>query len=74
MVSSSLSVSALLAGSAGSKVVRMAPFITPLSRMMRVRWRVSMPSMPMVLFFFKKLSSVSSQRQLEGVVQASRTM
>ena len=52
----------------------MAPFITPLSRMMRVRWRVSMPSMPMVLFFFKKLSSVSSQRQLEGVVQASRTM
>ena len=71
---SKASVSALLAGSAGSKVVRMAPFITPLSRMMRVRWRVSMPSMPMVLFFFKKLSSVSSQRQLEGVVQASRTM
>ena len=68
------SVSALLAGSAGSNVVRMAPFITPLSRMMRVRWRVSMPSMPMVSFFFKKLSSVSSQRQLEGVVQASRTM
>jgi hypothetical protein len=52
----------------------MAPFITPLSRMMRVRWRVSMPSMPMTPFAFKKASSVVSLRQLEGVVQASRTM
>ena len=39
-----------MAGSAGSKVVRMAPFITPLSRMMRVRWRVSMPSMPIDVY------------------------
>ena len=45
-----------------------------LSRMIRVRRRVSMPSMPMIPFRFKKLSSVSSLRQLEGVVQASRTM
>ena len=58
----------------GSNSVVIAPFITPLSRRVRVRLRVSMPSMPMMPFSFKKVSSVFSLRKLEGVLHASRTM
>ena len=35
----------------GVELVVMAPFMTPLSRRVRVRLRVSMPSMPMMPFF-----------------------
>ena len=67
--------SASFSGSAaGSNSVVMAPFITPLSRRVRVRLRVSMPSMPMIPFFCKNASSVISQRKLLGAVHASRTM
>ena len=51
----------------------MSAFITPSSRRMRVRARVSTPQMPGTPCSFKKASSGYSLRKLDGAAQSSRT-